>query len=83
MSAFKKKLSTSYLDNRKDALRASQEFARPHTPQVPVYKIVNSFERLFLEKTELLGHPAHTGLPKEIFLEVQLPRHSEATAAVV
>jgi hypothetical protein len=38
----KKKPSTLHRDNRKDALRASQELARSHKWQTPGYEIVNS-----------------------------------------
>jgi hypothetical protein len=61
LSVIKRKPSTLNWSNRKDALRASQELTRPHPWQAPGYKIIKSFERLSLEKTEHLGHTVHTG----------------------
>jgi hypothetical protein len=56
---------------------------RSHPLQGLECKIINSFERRSFEKREPLGHPAHTGLPREVFFQIQLLQHSEATVAVV
>jgi hypothetical protein len=71
ISANKKKPNSLHWDNRKDTLRVSQEWARPHAFQRSGYKIVNTFERLSLEKKALLGCPAGTGLTREMFSQVQ------------
>jgi hypothetical protein len=48
--------------------------------QTLAYKITDSFERLSLERREPLGHIVYTEPLQEVFCQVQLPRHSEATA---
>jgi hypothetical protein len=58
ISTIKKKPSTFYQDNRKDALRASQELAKPHRLQAQGYERTNAFERLSFEKRVFLGYPA-------------------------
>jgi hypothetical protein len=63
IKAIKKKSTTLHQDNRKDALRASQELVRSHPYQTQGYKCFNSFERLFLEKRVPAGYIAHTQLP--------------------
>jgi hypothetical protein len=42
-------------------LRCLQELLRPHPSKTPGCKIVNLFERVSLEKRELLGSPASQG----------------------
>jgi hypothetical protein len=46
-SAIKKKASTLYLNNKKDALKAFQELSRHHPLQDHACKDFNSFERQF------------------------------------
>jgi hypothetical protein len=59
ISIIKKKSSSLHWDNRKDALRSSQELARLHQSWAQGCEGFNS--------SESLGCPAHTGLLREVF----------------
>jgi hypothetical protein len=73
ISAIEKKPSTLHCDNRKDALRTSQELTRPYPLQAQGCTSLNSFERLCFGN-DLLG-AFSTGLPREVF-----PSHSAIQA---
>lgn len=83
----KKKPRALPWDSKKEALEEFQELSRLHSLQAQGHESVNFFEKLCFEK-KVSGQHAYTGpprklFPQESFQHVQMPRHSEASAAMV
>jgi hypothetical protein len=83
----KKKKSALHWNNRKDAVRQSQELARLYPLQVQGFERVNSFERLSHEE-RITGVPCSPYCqrrcsPKDSFCHFQLPSHWSNEAQIL